>query len=358
MTGAAVEPMFSLDLEGVSKIYGDHAAVDDVSLTISHGDFVCFLGPSGCGKTTLMRLIAGLEKPDQGRVLLNGRDITALPAHRRRFGMVFQSLALFPHLTVGGNLVFSLKLNGKRGPEIKRRVDELLELVRLPGLADRRINQLSGGQRQRVAIARALAQEPPVFLLDEPFSALDAKLREDMQFELRELQKRLRITTVLVTHDQREAMALADTVVVMAQGKLQQCGAPHLIYRQPDNLFVADFIGSSNLLPVEVIACDVVRLGGSMIRVKTAIPLVPGQTARLAIRPEDVRISRGAVGDDEGLPAQVISVRDMGATIETRLDCGGHQVLSIMTPREGAGLQAGQMGRLMLAPDACRVLTH
>jgi putative spermidine/putrescine transport system ATP-binding protein len=350
-----------LDIESVSKTFGGHQAVDDVSLRIEQGAFVCFLGPSGCGKTTLLRLIAGLETPDAGRIRLGGRDITRQAAHERRFGMVFQSLALFPHLTVGGNLAFSLKLNGRPAREIKGRVEELLALVRLPGLADRRIGQLSGGQRQRVAIARALAQEPPVFLLDEPFSALDAKLREDMQSELRDLQTRLKITTILVTHDQREAMALADTVVVMNQGRVQQQDSPWRIYRRPANVFVANFIGLSNLFTVEAASCDRVRLGERVIRVTADAPLAVGQTMSLSIRPEDIRVGPDGPAEvlacgDQALPAQILSVRDMGSTIEARVECEGQAFLSIMTPRDGAGLVAGQAARLILAPDACRVI--
>jgi putative spermidine/putrescine transport system ATP-binding protein len=353
--------MPSLDIETVSKRFGDHRAVDDVSLKIEQGTFVCFLGPSGCGKTTLLRLIAGLETPDAGRIRLNGRDITLEAAHQRRFGMVFQSLALFPHLTVGGNLAFSLKLAGRHPREIKARVQDLLALVRLPGLEGRRIGQLSGGQRQRVAIARALAQEPPVFLLDEPFSALDAKLREDMQSELRDLQTRLKITTILVTHDQREAMALADTVVVMAEGRVQQQDSPWRIYRRPANAFVANFIGLSNLFAVEAAGCDRVRLGGRVIRVAADASLTAGQAMSLSIRPEDIRVRpEGAAAPledgDQALPAKILSVRDMGSTIEARVDCEGHVFLSIMPPRDGAGLAAGQTARLLLATEACRVI--
>jgi len=352
--------MNQLDIESVSKTYGAHAAVDNVSLSIPQGAFVCFLGPSGCGKTTLLRLIAGLETPDAGRIRLNGRDITAQAAHQRRFGMVFQSLALFPHLNVGGNLAFSLKLAGRPASEIKARVGELLDLVRLPGLADRRIGQLSGGQRQRVAIARALAQEPPVFLLDEPFSALDAKLREDMQSELRALQQRLKITTILVTHDQREAMVMADSVVVMAGGRLQQQGPPRQVYRHPANRFVAGFIGLCNLVPVEVVGPDAVRLGGQVLRVGVDAPLVVGQPASLSIRPEDIRIlpedGQPGPGCEQTLSARVVSVRDLGSTIEAELECEGHRFLGIMTPRDRGALAAGQTARMALDPGACRLV--
>src|SRR6202008_3242538 len=245
--------MFGLVLDPLHKTYQDHAVVDDVSLAIPHGQFVCFLGPSGCGKTTLLRMIAGLEAPTEGTISLNGRDIPPQPPNVRKFGMVFQSLALFPHLTVADNIAFSLRLQGRDARVRRERVADLLRLVRLPGLEKRTVGELSGGQRQRVAIARALAQEPQVFLPDEPFSALDAKLREEMQAELRQLQETLKITTILVTHDQREAMMLADSIVVMGEGRIQQHGPPGQIYRAPANRFVANFIGLSNLLPVEIL---------------------------------------------------------------------------------------------------------
>ena len=207
--------MSGLILEEIDKNFGSVVAVQDVNLHLPHGQFVCFLGPSGCGKTTLLRLIAGLEKPSRGSIMLDGEVITHQPAHQRNFGMVFQSLALFPHLTVGENIAYSLRVRKVDKTARRQRIEELLNLVRLSGFTDRHISQLSGGQRQRVAMARALAIEPRLFLLDEPLSSLDAKLREDMQVELRMLQQRLKVTTVLVTHDQREAMTMSDLVVVM-----------------------------------------------------------------------------------------------------------------------------------------------
>ncbi|HMM64322.1 MAG TPA: ABC transporter ATP-binding protein, partial [Mesorhizobium sp.] len=197
--------MSGLSIDAVTKQFGDFRAVDDVSLSVPHGTFVCLLGPSGCGKTTLLRMIAGLEEPTSGTIALDGADITDVPTHRRNFGMVFQSLALFPHLSVGDNISYALRIRGASKQEQRKRVEDLLALIHLPGFADRPVAKLSGGQRQRVAIARALALSPKLFLLDEPLSALDAKLREAMQVELRQLQQRLGITTIVVTHDQREA---------------------------------------------------------------------------------------------------------------------------------------------------------
>ena len=242
--------MSGLAIKDITKRFGDFTAVDAINLSVPHGTFVCLLGPSGCGKTTLLRMIAGLEEPTSGAILLDDQDITPMPTHKRNLGMVFQSLALFPHLSVGDNIAYALRIRGASREEQAKRVDELLKMVHLPGFADRPVAKLSGGQRQRVAIARALALSPKLFLLDEPLSALDAKLREAMQVELRQLQQQLGITTIVVTHDQREAMTMADLVVVMGNGKIRQAAAPIEIYRKPADAFVADFIGSTNLLDV------------------------------------------------------------------------------------------------------------
>ena len=345
--------MLGLDIQDVGKRFGSIAALDDVSLQVPLGKFFCFLGPSGCGKTTLLRLIAGLEQPSGGRILLNDRDITAMPAHERRFGMVFQSLALFPHLNVEDNIAYSLRLRNKTARERRERVEELLALIRLPDIAKRSVGQLSGGQRQRVAIARALAQEPAMLLLDEPLSALDAKLREEMQVELRLLQQQLKITTILVTHDQREAMTMADTIVVMAQGKVQQVGAPIEIYRNPANRFVAEFFGNSNLIAVEAADSGAVRFGDRRIPVG-AVPaeLVPGSGATLAIRPEDVRLTT----PNGGLPGRIVFVRDMGASVEVHVDCAGTPIISVTTRRDWIGLAAQDPVTVDLPPEACRVL--
>ncbi|MDP1874188.1 ABC transporter ATP-binding protein [Phenylobacterium sp.] len=349
--------MFGLELRDLTKAYGDQLAADHVSLSIPHGAFVCFLGPSGCGKTTVLRMIAGLETPTSGAILLNGKDITGQPANSRQFGMVFQSLALFPHLSVGENIAFALRLRGEDPRRRKARVAELLELVRLPGLQGRAISQLSGGQRQRVAIARALAQEPPVFLLDEPFSALDAKLREEMQGELRALQRRLKITTILVTHDQREAMTMADTIVVMGEGRIQQHGPPVAIYRRPANRFVADFIGASNLLPVEILDGHTVRYGVTALRVGATCG-VGGAQATLAIRPEDLILTRAARGEDNEMAGVISLVRDMGAYVEYRIDCQGQDILGVATPRDWIGANPGEIAHVRLPVESCQVLAR
>jgi putative spermidine/putrescine transport system ATP-binding protein len=347
--------MIGLEVVNLTKSFKQGKAVDDVSLSIAEGKFVCFLGPSGCGKTTLLRMIAGLEQPSSGSILLNGRDITATPTHSRNFGMVFQALALFPHLNVADNIAYSLRLRqmGKRFRD--ERVAELLELVALPGVEQRRIEQLSGGQRQRVAIARALAQEPRLFLMDEPLSALDAKLRDHMQVELRQLQQRLKITTVFVTHDQREAMTIADEIVVMSNGKVQQVGSPIDIYRRPANRFVAGFIGQSNLLDVEPVSAGLVRLGGSDIRV-AGNEGAHGATT-LCIRPEDVVLTP-ADASPTGLVGDVTFVRDVGASVDVWLQWQDRQILATATPAQWAAIAGQSRLGLGFADKAATLLTH
>ncbi len=351
--------MAGLDLKDIHKRFGSVVAVQNVDLHIPHGRFVCFLGPSGCGKTTLLRLIAGLEQPTAGRVLLEDQDITDRPAHQRNFGMVFQSLALFPHLTVGENIAYSLRIRKKAAADCRRHVDELLELVRLPGYAARHISQLSGGQRQRVAIARALAIEPRLFLLDEPLSALDAKLREDMQLELRMLQQRLGITTILVTHDQREAMTMSDLIVVMGtDNQVHQMGSPLEIYRHPADTFVADFIGTSNLLKGVCRSGRQVVISGKTLSVE-ALPagVSAGSEVSISVRPEDINVLSGAHEGENHLQGQVAFVRDTGSSVEIYLDCNGFQIISQSTPKSRPAVRQGDAATAVLPPSACVVLS-
>ncbi len=349
--------MPGLKLEGVGKSFGTFAAVAGVDLDLPPGKLVCLLGPSGCGKTTLLRLVAGLEEPSTGRVRFDGQDLTRIPAHKRGFGMVFQSLALFPHLSVGENVGYALRIRGTGRAERRRRVEELLELVRLPGVANRHISQLSGGQRQRVAIARALALDPRLFLLDEPLSALDAKLREAMQVELRMLQQRLGITTIVVTHDQREAMTMADVVVVMERGHTRQIGPPLEIYRNPASTFVADFIGITNLLPGRATGSDEVTVANVPIRVGAGKELSRGVEVTLSVRPEEVHVLAADAGGDNRLPGEVTFIRDLGASVEISVDCGGLTVLAITTPKERPGARVGERAMVELPPAACIALS-
>ncbi|THK38330.1 ABC transporter ATP-binding protein [Ensifer sp. MPMI2T] len=343
--------MSGLALQNVVKEFGSFRAVNNVELTVPHGTFVCMLGPSGCGKTTLLRMIAGLDLPTGGAIRLDGEDITRVPTHKRNLGMVFQSLALFPHLTVGENIAYPLRIRKAPKEDQKRRVEELLSMIHLAGYADRPVSKLSGGQRQRVAIARALAISPKLFLLDEPLSALDAKLREAMQVELRQLQQQLGITTIVVTHDQREAMTMADTVVVMNGGEIRQAASPIEIYRRPADSFVADFIGQTNLIEAEADTVGHVSVLGQPVP-DLALPAGAAK-ATLSIRPEDVHLTAPGAGAISGT---VTFVRDLGGTIETFVDVAGRQIVAVSTPRERPDVTVGQQVGVALTPDVCVVL--
>ncbi len=287
-----------IEFRNVTKRFGDFAAVDDLTLSIYEREFFALLGPSGCGKTTLMRMVAGFEEPSAGQVLLDGQDLAGVPPYRRQSNMMFQSYALFPHMTVEANIAFGLKQAKMPEAEIKARVEEMLTLVKLTPFARRKPHQLSGGQKQRVALARSLAKKPKVLLLDEPLGALDKKLREETQFELTDLQQTLGLTFVIVTHDQEEAMTVADRIAVMNHGKVVQVATPSEIYEQPASRYVADFIGDINLLEGRVVGeatpgqvnMDCVGTGGS-ISVEQDLAARTGDTAWFAIRPEKVTIS-------------------------------------------------------------------
>ena len=343
--------MSALVLQSISKNFGGTRAVDLVNLSFTDGELTALLGPSGCGKTTLLRMIAGLEAPSGGAILLDGRNITDLPAHRRKFGMVFQSFALFPHLTVRDNVAYALHISGVSRTDAAERANKLLDLVQLSSFGDRRIGQLSGGQRQRVAIARALAQEPEVFLLDEPMSALDAKLREEMQVELRLLQQRLGITTIVVTHDQREAMTMADSIVVMSNGLVEQVGSPQDIYHRPQNAFVADFIGKANFFD-GVTEPGGIRVGSTHLAAEPNF--VVGSNVRVAIRPE-----RACLDDELGanrVPAKVTFVRDLGPIREYHLDTPlGRMVVEYAAGEGGKVFVMGDMTEVRLPPDGLHV---
>ena len=344
-----------LRLEGLVKHFGAVEAVAGIDLELPPGRLISFLGPSGGGKTTLLRMIAGLEQPTEGRVYLDGDDITDDPPHVRDIGMVFQSLALFPHLTVAGNIGYGMRIRGASKDQIAPRVDELLALVSLEGFGDRRIAQLSGGQRQRVATARALALEPRLFLLDEPLSALDANLREQLQVELRLLQQKLRITTIMVTHDQREAMTMSDLVVVMNEGRVEQVGRPLEVYRRPATAFVARFIGATNLLPG--VAVD------GMVRVRDREFAVTGESpvtdeVVLSIRPEETHLSTSDLPERNALEGTVVFVRDLGELFECFVDCGlDKHVVVAGSPREKMPVAQGDRVVVVFPRQACVVVS-
>jgi len=323
-----------LSIRGVSKSYGATLALKDVDLELPGGKLICFLGPSGCGKTTLLRIIAGLESVSSGSVRLGANDLTNVPTHKRNVGMVFQSFALFPHLSVAENVAYGLRIRGVGKQERLRRADELLALVQMEGLGSRGIAQLSGGQRQRVAMARALALDPDLFLLDEPLSALDAKLREAMQVELRRLQRQVGITTIIVTHDQEEAMTMADLVVVMGNNRVQQVGTPLEVYRRPVNRFVADFIGSNNFLPATVAGAGAVTVLGQQLSMR--VPEGATGEVTLSVRPEDVRLHTEAPAGP-AFEGRVSFVRDLGRTVETFVTVAGNELSVLGAPALAEG---------------------
>jgi spermidine/putrescine transport system ATP-binding protein/putrescine transport system ATP-binding protein len=288
-----------LQIKNVSHSYGSVRALNGIDLTIADNEFFALLGPSGCGKTTLLRSIAGFEQPEEGEVLLDGSDLTRLPAHKRPVNMMFQSYALFPHLSVEKNVAYGLEAQGLPKAEIRKRVGETIETVGLRTFAKRRPAQLSGGQRQRVALARAIVKRPRLLLLDEPLSALDRKVRADMQLELKRLQHEVGMTFVVVTHDQEEAMSMADRVAVLNAGSLEQLDTPVGLYSAPRTRFVADFIGSSNLFDGSAVAGGVQVPGLQVLR--ATHELAPGTAATLVVRPEDVSVVPAGEGDLEGV---------------------------------------------------------
>ena len=367
VSGAAADGAAAIRLEHVRKVFDGHVvAVDDVSLAIREREFFSLLGPSGCGKTTTLRLVAGFEAPDAGRLLIRERDVTRVPPERRGTGMVFQNYALFPHRTVFENVAFGLRMRRVPRDEIARRVAATLRLVELSGLEARRPAQLSGGQQQRVALARAIVIEPAVLLCDEPLGALDKKLRQSMQFELKQLQRTIGVTLVYVTHDQEEALTMSDRIAVMDRGRVIQVGTPREIYERPATRFVSDFIGDSNLIEAtaERVAGGRAELrtgDGVALRVAAADGVAAGQRVTLAVRPERVRL----LGDGEPAPENVLSgtvdsVNFQGDSILYRVACGAGRFLLALQPndRSAAIHPIGAPVRAGWTPDDGVVLTE
>jgi putative spermidine/putrescine transport system ATP-binding protein len=326
--------MSNVSLRHLVKRYGKISVVKDVSLEIAQGEFVSLLGPSGCGKTTILRMVAGLIEPSDGVITVGGRDITRLPPNKRNVGLVFQSYALFPHMTVFENVAFGLRRKGESGPALTSRVEEALALVRLAGYGERYPRQLSGGQQQRVAMARAIAPRPSVLLFDEPLSNLDAKLRDEMQIELKRLQRDLKITTLFVTHDQAEALSLSDRVCVMNDGIIQQFASPEEIYHRPATAFVAGFIGKPNRLHATVKDGAVELAGGLQLR-PTNLTAKDGDAVEVFIRQEAVTLSREAGADGEAIPGTIALRSFSGAQVQYVVRLGSSSEIVVEVPSSG-----------------------
>jgi spermidine/putrescine ABC transporter ATP-binding subunit len=349
-----------IELRGVTTRYGSVVANDGLDLAVRRGELMTLLGPSGCGKTTALRTLTGHVRPDAGRVLLDGRDVTDLPTHRRELGMVFQNFALFPHMTVRENVAFPLMIRGVGRAETTERVGQMLRLVRLEGHEVKHPRQLSGGQQQRVGLARALVYRPKVLLLDEPLSNLDAKLREEMRHEIKDVLRRLEITAVYVTHDQEEALALSDRIAIMHQGRLEQVGEPEEIYARPRSRFVADFVGLSNFLDGHVDALDGARMLVRVGEARVAVPALPGaragQAVPLFIRPAAVELlAADAPGGPDVLAARVESATYLGDRMDYRLRLEAGPELRVQTGAETRAA-AGARVRVRLPPERIRAL--
>ncbi|GAA1718454.1 ABC transporter ATP-binding protein [Nonomuraea sp. AD125B] len=328
----------SVEFRALRREFGRTVALDGLDLLIEPGEFVALLGPSGCGKTTALRCVAGFERPDSGAVLVDGKDVTRVPANKRDAGMVFQSYSLFPNLNARDNVAFGLRVRKVPAATRRARADELLELVGLPQHADRYPHQLSGGQQQRVALARALALEPRVLLLDEPLSALDAKVRVTLREEIRRLQLDLGITTVFVTHDQEEALSVADRVAVLREGRLEQVGAPAEVYDRPATPFVAEFVGTMNHL-AGTLGGDRVSVLGQSLPVDGPVPA--GADVDVLVRPEAVRVEPAEDGSAEDATAEVLAASFRGASVRLRLAVDGGEVLADVPGHEAARLGPG-----------------
>jgi len=345
-----------VSIEGVRKAYGDVVALDRVSLEVRPGEFLTLLGPSGCGKTTLLRLLAGFETPDEGRLLISGRDVAGRPPYERPVNTVFQHYALFPHRTVAGNVAFGLEARGHGRGEIAEKVARALDMVRLTGLGDRRIDQISGGQKQRVALARAVVLEPDVLLLDEPMAALDLKLRKEMQVEVKNLQERLRTTFVFVTHDQEEALIMSDRIAVMNDGRIEQLERTEALYERPRTRFVADFLGVKNLVEAAVASVD-----GGIATLRTAAGLVfraaddggyrPGAPVLVGIRPERVRMDGAGEGDNR-LPGTLDDEIYLGDRTDWRVRAGDLVLTVAEAAAQGRDRRRGEPVTVSFPPAA------
>jgi putative spermidine/putrescine transport system ATP-binding protein len=345
-----------LSLQGVRKEFNGVVAVDTFDLEVDPGEFVSFLGPSGCGKTTTLRMVAGFEQPTSGTIRLAGQDVTYAKANERNIGMVFQSYALFPNMTVAENIAFGLRVRKEEGNTRSDRVAELLDLIHLPDKAKAYPNELSGGQQQRVALARALAIRPQLLLLDEPLSALDAKIRDDLRAEIRRIQRQLNITTIYVTHDQEEALALSDRVVVMSKGRMEQVGEPFEIYNNPATGFVASFVGQLNRLPVTVEdpALGRLRAGRSELRTTSMIEAPAGSEVSLMMRPEEITLDSE---EENVLAGTVETVTFLGSIVRVQIVVeGGRLIADLFNERLLELPEAGDSTEISFPAHACWVM--
>jgi putative spermidine/putrescine transport system ATP-binding protein len=348
--------MAYLELEKLHKEFGDFTAIQEIDVSIQAGEFLSLLGPSGCGKTTALRIVAGFERPTSGRVVVEGKDLTNVPPNRRDMGMVFQAYSLFPNMTAEANVDFGLRVRGESAAERRKRVEELLELVGLTAAAKRYPHQLSGGMQQRVALARALAIEPRVLLLDEPLSALDAKVRVQLREEIRRLQTQLGITTLYVTHDQEEALSVSDRVAVLSHGQIEQIGAPAEIYNAPGTPFVAEFIGTMNRLEATVVENGQVQVGQATIPVSDARDLPRGERVLVLVRPEIMELQRADGAAASGLVGEVVAHIFLGAITRVKVDAGEHELSADLPGSRAAELPVGSRVAASFPADGGRVL--
>ena len=348
--------MSYLELTNIHKAFGTSVVVENFNLSVEQGEFISFLGPSGCGKTTTLRMIAGFEVPTSGYITINSNDLTYLPPNKRNVGMVFQSYALFPNMTVAENIGYGLKIAGKTKSEIDARIEEMLALIHLEEYGKRYPFQLSGGQQQRIALARALAFQPQVLLLDEPLSALDAKIRVELRMEIRRIQQTLGITTIYVTHDQEEALSLSDRIVVMSQGKMEQVGTPSEIYNFPATEFVAKFVGQINLISVDANEPEegLVKVGSQVVRT-TKYEILDNKPLRLAVRPEE--LNPGHLEGANNLSGKVDSITYLGSIVRIRVDVEGHPIsLDVFNERKLKMPVVGEQFEVNFPVDACWIL--
>lgn len=353
--------MARVELINITKSFGSVIAVKNANVVFEEGSFTTLLGPSGCGKTTILRMISGLGSPSSGNIIIGGKRVNDIPIHKRNLGLVFQNYALFPHRTIGENIAFGLKYRGVSKSDVLERVRAALDIVRLPDVEDRYPQQLSGGQQQRIALARAIVIEPDVLLLDEPLSALDANLREDMRVELKAIQDRIGVTTIFVTHDQSEALAMSDKIVVMSAGVVEQIGTPNEVYNIPASEFVATFLGASNLLPASVVGRDVSgvvletpEFGKTHVLATMATTLGDAEVGQLMIRAEKLLLTDAS---KQGNAAQaVVEAVDYQGQLARYFVRVGDTQLQAINMISGRPFQAGETVNVQLAPDACSAL--